>query len=645
MERSRDTNKYPGEGCSPDASFSKILEDNGVSRWKELLWSKGVRGISDLRRVKYADLVAYGVADFSCRKKIFELIKKLNREDSGTLLFSPARNRPLSAFESAAWFEADVDREKLVHRDSFSVDGEERLSVFREGYSPRSAAWKRRREMMGEILEEAEHSVIEESERSLLDGASEHLAENSAEVLEEDPTNGIHFDLPNETLNTTPNCTHNSTLDEIHNEDLDEAETPGRIVVVVRKRPARQNGVEDVVSVGKQLVILTENKQKIDLTPYKEPHRFMFDRAFNEFQGTEEVYLACVRDLVLHATDGGGSTCIAYGQTGSGKTHTMLDPSLGVIVQAIKDLLSRPITVSFYEIYGNHIYDLLDERKRIYAREKEGIVSIIGISEHRVRTLQEAMRWVNTGLQTRTTGRTGANTNSSRSHALFRVKTDGGIFTFVDLAGSERGSERAEEGQPSTVKREGADINRSLLALKECIRALDRSAAHLPFRHSKLTQVLKESLVGNSRCCLIATVSPEASSAEHTLNTLRYAYRIREIGRRTGEKEAVLAERSARPSDSASRNTEPAARNSRPSNSAVRDPRPSNSAARDPRPSNPAVGDVGRSEPVHAKGVATAQQALAMVASRIAREKDVRVLEWLGSGLQNLARGGPRTDK
>lgn len=102
-----------------------------------------------------------------------------------------------------------------------------------------------------------------------------------------------------------------------------------------------------------------------------------------------------------------------------------------------------------------------------------------------------------------------------------------GKLSFIDLAGSERGADRGEADLKTRM--EGAEINKSLLALKECIRALDQDKRHTPFRQSKLTQVLKDSFVGNSRTCMIATVSPNQSNSEHTLNTLRYADRVKEL--------------------------------------------------------------------------------------------------------------------
>jgi hypothetical protein len=188
--------------------------------------------------------------------------------------------------------------------------------------------------------------------------------------------------------------------------------------------------------------------------------------------------------------------------------------------------------VSFYEIYQSHLYDLLNSRQRLHARE-DGNQNVViqGIAEHPVSSPDDLMNIFNLGSLERSTGQTGANDESSRSHAILqivlRARGNGkkiiGKFSFIDLAGSERGADRGDTD--SKTRLEGSEINKSLLALKECIRALDQVSRHTPFRQSKLTQVLKDSFIGNSRTCMIATVSPNSSNSEHTLNTLRYADR------------------------------------------------------------------------------------------------------------------------
>lgn len=138
------------------------------------------------------------------------------------------------------------------------------------------------------------------------------------------------------------------------------------------------------------------------------------------------------------------------------------------------------------------------------------------------------------GMKMRTTGTTGANMDSSRSHALLQIsfkEPDSKVFSkisFIDLAGSERGADTVDQNKQTRM--DGAEINKSLLALKECIRALDQDKKHTPFRGSKLTLVLKDSFTGgNCRTLMIANVSPTQSCCEHTLNTLRYADRVKEL--------------------------------------------------------------------------------------------------------------------
>ncbi|CAJ0847154.1 1798_t:CDS:2, partial [Entrophospora sp. SA101] len=229
----------------------------------------------------------------------------------------------------------------------------------------------------------------------------------------------------------------------------------------------------------------------------------------------------------------------------SGKTFTMLDEKNGLYVKAARDifaLLQKPdfsylaAYIGFYEIYQGQLYDLLNQRKKLYAREdgKKNVI-ITGLQEYAIDNVDNLMQVFDYGNNIRSTGATGANEDSSRSHAILQMvlkhkknrKKFHGKLSFIDLAGSERGADRGEADKQTRM--EGAEINKSLLALKECIRALDQDKRHTPFRQSKLTQVLKDSFVGNSRTCMIATISPNVTNSEHTLNTLRYADRVKEL--------------------------------------------------------------------------------------------------------------------
>ena len=190
-------------------------------------------------------------------------------------------------------------------------------------------------------------------------------------------------------------------------------------------------------------------------------------------------------------------------------------------------------TVSFYEIYGGKLFDLLAGRKKLQALEDgQQNVVIAGLKEAQATSVEDLLAVIEMGTRARSTGTTSANADSSRSHAILQIvlkynKDDRvlGKFSFIDLAGSERGADTMHADRQTRL--EGAEINKSLLALKECIRAMDQQHGHLPFRGSKLTMVLKDSFVADAQTVMIANISPNHGACENTLNTLRYAYRVK----------------------------------------------------------------------------------------------------------------------
>ncbi|OIR59083.1 MAG: kinesin-related protein [Amphiamblys sp. WSBS2006] len=329
-----------------------------------------------------------------------------------------------------------------------------------------------------------------------------------------------------------------------------------KIMVCLRKRPLStkemHRGEKDVIEVGRKKASIVEPKTRVDMTKYELQHEFYFDNVFGEDRDNRHVYQHTARKLIGHVFSGEHAICFAYGQTGSGKTHTMLDPESGIYFLAAQEMLQKLggeeglyLTISFYEIYQGSLHDLLNKRQKLHAREdRKSRVCVSGLKEFRVSNVPGLLGYIKRGLAARATGFTAANADSSRSHAIFhlslrRAESEAlfGRFVFIDLAGSERGADREDRNTKS--KSEGAEINKSLLALKECIRAIDQSLPHLPFRQSKLTQVIKESFTGNAKTCVIATVSPAGSSSEDTLNTLRYADRIKQLTEETqgGESE------------------------------------------------------------------------------------------------------------
>lgn len=303
----------------------------------------------------------------------------------------------------------------------------------------------------------------------------------------------------------------------------------------------------DVISAqSRRKLTVHEPKQKVDLTKYIDNHEYIFDEFLDQDQSNADVYHRTAAPLIDFIFAQGRATCFAYGQTGAGKTHTMMGwkQEPGLYLLAAHDIFERinthheqlAVHVSFYEIYGGRLFDLFHGRKRLEAREDaRGNVCIQGLMEREATDTEMLMELIDYGNKVRSTGSTSANADSSRSHAVLQIclkrdKKVCGKISFIDLAGSERGADTMDSDRQRRL--EGAEINKSLLALKECIRALDRQdGGHVPFRGSKLTQVLRDSFVGNSRTVMIAAVSPNVLSCEHTLNTLRYADRVKELGK------------------------------------------------------------------------------------------------------------------
>ena len=324
-----------------------------------------------------------------------------------------------------------------------------------------------------------------------------------------------------------------------------------KIFVVVRKRPLSKkeisNGEIDCISCLNPKVTVHECKIKIDgITKYLEDHEFYFDNTFNENESTEEIYDYTIAPMINLVLKKGIVTCFAYGQTGSGKTFTMKgieNLAIESLFQEIKKMNKKfEILISFFEIYGGRLYDLLNNKNKLQVfDDSKGITQIFGLQEFIAETPEDMRLIIDKANAVRTTHNTVTNETSSRSHAICNIKIkeksskDFGKLSLVDLAGSERAQETQSNNRTRRAK--GAEINKSLLALKECIRALQarktsgNNDIHVPFRASKLTHVLRDSFVSKSdksRIIMISCINPSYISSNHTINTLRYSDRLKE---------------------------------------------------------------------------------------------------------------------
>ncbi|KAF1870263.1 hypothetical protein Lal_00003469 [Lupinus albus] len=347
---------------------------------------------------------------------------------------------------------------------------------------------------------------------------------------------------------------------------VQETEKKGsRIHVFVRVRPMGKKEKEAgsmccVRIVNGCEVYLTEFGNENDYLRLKRlrGRHFAFDASFPDSASQLDVYSTTTSELVEAVLQGRNGSVFCYGATGAGKTFTMLGTveNPGVMMLAIKDVFSKirqrscdgnhVVHLSYLEVYNETVRDLLSPGRPLVLREdKQGIVAA-GLTQYRAYSTDEVtfisilvMMLLQQGNQNRTTEPTRANETSSRSHAILQVVVQyrvrdaamniinrAGKLSLIDLAGSER----ALCTDQRTVRSiEGANINRSLLALSSCINALVEGKKHIPYRNSKLTQLLKDSLGGICNTVMIANISPSNLSFGETQNTLHWADRAKEI--------------------------------------------------------------------------------------------------------------------
>uniref|UniRef100_A0A182RSQ1 Kinesin motor domain-containing protein n=1 Tax=Anopheles funestus TaxID=62324 RepID=A0A182RSQ1_ANOFN len=318
---------------------------------------------------------------------------------------------------------------------------------------------------------------------------------------------------------------------------------------------------------------LIRSQEVVDVVSNRElqlkSKKFTFDRTFAPNCKQHEVYQAVVAPYIEEVLSGFNCTVFAYGQTGTGKTFTMVgeeepelsaawedDTQTGIIPRAVNHLfdelrmteLEFSMRISYLELYNEELCDLLSTDDTVKIRifddvQKKGSVIVQGLEEIPVHSKDDVYKLLAKGQERRKTASTLMNAQSSRSHTIFsiivHIKENGndgeemlkiGKLNLVDLAGSENISKAGNEKGIRT--REAVNINQSLLTLGRVITALVEKTPHIPYRESKLTRLLQESLGGRTKTSIIATVSPGSKDFEETLSTLEYAHRAKNIQNR-----------------------------------------------------------------------------------------------------------------
>jgi len=347
------------------------------------------------------------------------------------------------------------------------------------------------------------------------------------------------------------------------NEEKKKESNNEKLLVALRIRPLKHEesarGYKAVAAkIDSKMVLLSSppNKKEDHLRDKRTQERqYVFDVVFGPDSTQEEVYNETTKHLVENVLNGYNATVFAYGATGGGKTYTMVGTpdNPGIMVRALNQLFGameseheavHKVTMSYLEIYNENIRDLLSPSSgylELRDESKGKNIQVSGLSEIATRSAEEVMRLLQRGNKERTQEPTAANKTSSRSHALLMVNVKqtaksrasgrGGVKTgrlyMIDLAGSERAANTKNAG---LRLKEGAHINRSLLALGNCINALaEKKTKYVNYRDSKLTRLLKDTLNGNCHTVMIAHISPADRHRDESRNTLVYADRAKNI--------------------------------------------------------------------------------------------------------------------
>uniref|UniRef100_A0A1I7WAK4 Kinesin-like protein n=1 Tax=Heterorhabditis bacteriophora TaxID=37862 RepID=A0A1I7WAK4_HETBA len=322
--------------------------------------------------------------------------------------------------------------------------------------------------------------------------------------------------------------------------------------VIVRCRPLSEN---EIAQGYHSIVVMHPERGLIELKNVKDPGEptkdFTFDAIYDENSKQIDLYDETFRDLVNSVLNGFNGTIFAYGQTGTGKTYTMegknsVPGERGVIFNCFEHIFQHIassrnqqylVRASYLEIYQEEVRDLLnrDDKARLELKERPDVgVYVKDLSSFLTKSVEEIQRVMSVGNANRSVGRTNMNEHSSRSHAIFIITVecsetspDGenhirlalvGRLNLVDLAGSER---QAKTGATGERFKEATKINLSLSALGNVISSLvDGKNTHVPYRDSKLTRLLQDSLGGNSKTVMVACIGPASYNFEETLGLL-----------------------------------------------------------------------------------------------------------------------------
>lgn len=451
-----------------------------------------------------------------------------------------------------------------------TIDTESNLmEIENEDYQPQ---YLNETSCFNEIGIEVDKSKLENNEN--MNFKDVKIVDINDKIYEEDCKNANN--IRNVTLNTynnyyTTNCVTNpiSVIDKNTNKE--------NIKVIIRVRPRLGKELDSKSSIkieNKSIMVTNCNKQ------------FTFDDIIGEEKNQEEFFRSTAPEIAEAALNGYNGTIFVYGQTGAGKTHSLIGRNTngkitensGILPRSIDYLFwmikNNPeykthlfnIKCSFLEIYNENLYDLIgasntnssensNHGRGLFIRDQGDSVKVENLTEHPITSFEQALELVMIGLKNRVTASTAVNKESSRSHAVFSIYienkmkvnnkkvTKRSVFHLIDLAGSERQKNTETIGERT---KEAGKINKSLMNLGHVIKTLidnsDGKKIHVHYRDSKLTHLLKDSLGGNSKTCIIANISPAYNHCQETISTLIFAQNAKQIKNKAMVNEEVTSE-------------------------------------------------------------------------------------------------------
>ena len=309
---------------------------------------------------------------------------------------------------------------------------------------------------------------------------------------------------------------------------------------MARTRPSKNGYLSNVeVDNDNSKIRIAEIKKNLQNKVIKTYKDYTFDKVFDDEYSNDDLFNDFGMEIALNLIKKIDTTFYVYGQTGSGKTYTIMGTDkipglLVLLLKMIKSYNNINLTFNCIQIYNNKCYDILNNNVEIYEREDSN--NKIHLTNVRsVSLLNENVNHIiNTIKSNRMVGISNQNDASSRSHLIFQINNGSSFLKILDLAGSEKAKDSVYINK--LMFRENAEINKSILVLKECIRALKFTHKYIPYRGSKLTKILKDSFERKSESYILATVSPELENVSDSINTLNYISDIRLIKREVFER-------------------------------------------------------------------------------------------------------------